>query len=55
MSNTATGFRGMPGAGSKEAPSFSGRAGDLLDFFTQFEDLANSCGLTSKEQCHAVL
>jgi len=55
MSSTATGFRGMPGAGSKEAPSFSGCAGDLLDFFTQFEDLANSCGLTIREQCRTVL
>ena len=45
----------MPGAGSKEAPSFSGHTGDLLDFFTQFEDLAHSCGLTSSQQCHAVL
>jgi len=55
MSSTATSFRGMPGAGSKEAPSFSGCARDLLKFFTQFEDLANSCGLTSREQCCAVL
>ncbi|KIM56232.1 hypothetical protein SCLCIDRAFT_29772 [Scleroderma citrinum Foug A] len=53
MSNTATGFRGMPGTGAKEALSFSGCAGDLLDFFTQFEDLAHSCGLTSSQQCHA--
>ncbi|KIM57743.1 hypothetical protein SCLCIDRAFT_129835 [Scleroderma citrinum Foug A] len=45
----------MPGAGSKEALSFSGRAGDLLNFFTQFEDLAHSCGLTSSQQCRAVL
>jgi len=45
----------MPGAGSKEAPSFSGCAGDLLNLFTQFEDLANLCGLTSREQCHVVL
>ena len=45
----------MPGAGSKEAPSFSGRAGDLLNFFTQFEDLAHSCGLTSSQQCCTVL
>jgi len=54
-SSAAAGFRGMPGAGSKEAPSFSGHAGDLLDFFAQFEDLANSCGLTDREQCRAVL
>ncbi|KIM52198.1 hypothetical protein SCLCIDRAFT_32849 [Scleroderma citrinum Foug A] len=45
----------MPGTGSKETPSFSGHAGDLLDFFTQFEDLANSCSLTSSQQCCAVL
>jgi len=51
----ATGVVGMPGAGSKKAPSFSGCASELLDFFTQFEDLANSCRLTSAEQCRIVL
>ncbi|KIM66598.1 hypothetical protein SCLCIDRAFT_110261 [Scleroderma citrinum Foug A] len=45
----------MPGVGSKEALSFSGCTRDLLDFFTQFEDLAHSCGLTSSQQCCAVL
>ena len=55
MSTTATGFRAMPGHTSKDAPSFSGRAKDLRDFFMQFEDLADSCGLTSAEKCHAVL
>ncbi|KIM50246.1 hypothetical protein SCLCIDRAFT_145982 [Scleroderma citrinum Foug A] len=45
----------MPGAGLKEAPSFSGCARDLLDFFTQFEDLSHSCSLTSSQQCCAVL
>ena len=52
---STTGFRGMPGRTSKDAPSFSGRAKDLLDFFTQFEDLADSCGLTTAEKCRAVL
>ena len=52
---SSIGFRGMPGAGSTRAPSFSGRANELLDFFTQFEDLANSCGLDSAEQCSAIL
>ena len=55
MLNTTTGFQGMPGVGSKEALSFSGCTGDLLDFFTQFEDLAHSCGLTSSQQCCTVL
>ena len=49
------GFRGMPGRTSKDAPSFSGHAKDLCDFFTQFEDLTDSCGLTTTEKCRAVL
>ena len=55
MSTTATGFWAMPGRTSKDALSFSGRAKDLRDFFMQFEDLAESCGLTSTEKCRAVL
>ena len=45
----------MPGHTSKDAPSFSGRPKDLLDFFAQFEDLADSCGLTSQEKFRTVL
>ena len=55
MTSTTTGLRGMPGRTSKDAPSFSGRPKDLLDFFAQFEDLADSCGLTSQEKCRTVL
>ena len=45
----------MPGCTSKDAPSFSGCTKDLHDFFTQFEDLTDSCGLTTVEKCCAVL
>lgn len=45
----------MPGPASKEVSSFSGRTGDLLDFFIQFEDLANSYDLIDAEKCHALL
>ena len=55
MSTTTIGFQAMPGCISKDAPSFSGHVKNLQDFFMQFEDLADSCGLTSAEQCHAVL
>ena len=55
MSTTATGFWAMPGHTSKDAPFFSGCAKDLQDFFMQFEDLTDSCDLTSAEKCHAVL
>ena len=55
MSTTTIGFQAMPGCISKDAPSISGHVKNLQDFFMQFEDLADSCGLTSAEKCHAVL
>jgi hypothetical protein len=44
----------MPAANSTRAPSFSGKTKDILDFFDDFEQQAESCGLTAAEKCNVV-
>lgn len=53
--NFITVVRDMPGVGSTEAPSWSGRVDELLDFFTHFEELADSRYLNSAQRCNAVV
>lgn len=44
----------MPGANSSKAPSFNGETSELLEFFEQFEDLANGYTLTGAEKCKTI-
>lgn len=54
MTDHSKGIVRMPGASSSKAPSFNGNTTELLEFLEQFEDLALSCGLTSREKCRAI-
>lgn len=55
MATSSKGLQAMPGPSSSKAPSFKGELSDLLDFFTDFEDLKTGCGLKNDEMCHALL
>ena len=46
----------MPTFRSNRAPYFSGRVGDPIeDFLSEYEELANSCGLTDQQKVEAVI
>ena len=44
----------MPAANAARAPLFSGKTKDILEFFDDFEQQAESCGLTAAEKCNIV-
>jgi hypothetical protein len=46
----------MPPPRSHRAPYFSGRVGDLIeDFLNEYEELANSCGLTDCQKVETII
>ena len=49
------GIAGMPAANATQAPLFSGKMRDVLDFFEGFEQQAESCGLTPAEKCSVII
>jgi len=46
----------MPPPRSHRAPYFSGRVGDPIeDFLSEYEELASSCGLTSRQKVEIIV
>ena len=45
----------MPAANAAQAPLFSGKIRDVLDFFEEFKQQAESCGLTAAEKCSVIV
>ena len=45
----------MPAANAAQAPLFSGKTRDVLNFFEEFEQQAESCGLTPAEKCSVIV
>lgn len=45
----------MPATSDDCAPSFSGKTEDVLRFFDDFEQYAESCGLSAKENCSVII
>ena len=55
MPDQRKGIAGMPAANAARAPLFSGKTKDILDFFEEFEQQAESCGLTPAEKCSIII
>src|SRR5882757_8318348 len=55
MTDSRRGVAGMPAAPATRAPLFSGKMKDILDFFDDFEQQAEACGLTTAEKCSVVI
>ena len=45
----------MPAASASQVPLFSGKMKDIWDFLDDFEQQAESCGLTDVENCSMVI
>jgi hypothetical protein len=54
MAVSRKGVPAMPAANSARAPLFSGKTKDILDFFDDFEQQVESCGLTAAEKCSVI-
>ena len=55
MPDQQKGIAGMPAANTARVPLFSGKMRDVLDFFEEFEQQAESCGLTPVEKCLVII
>ena len=54
MTDHQKGISGMPAANAAQAPLFSGRMKDILDFFEDIKQQATSCRLTRPEKCSVI-
>ena len=55
MADLCRGITGIPAANAPRAPSFSGKTKNILEFFNDFKQQAESCGLTAAEKCTVVI
>ena len=55
MPDQQKGIAGMPAANAARAPLFSGKMRDVLNFFEEFEQQAEFCGLTPAEKCSVII
>ena len=55
MPDQQKGIVGMPAANAAQAPLFSWKMKDVLEFFKEFEQQAESCGLTPAEKCSVIV